>query len=294
LAADTKRLEELNEAARGFLAWQWIAGRVEELNLSPQQARQVELNRARNNEAVTQRIAQTYIWIWALVPEQPDSQRPPVLTAERSDGAKERLAERVTDKLTRAGLLAGQIAARSIRLTWINDSPQCGIVGISPSGSSGPTTAATRTSPGYATARCSTTGFAQRYSSSPGRWTASRSPTATTRQPADTRASSSLAATPTTARLATPRSWYTRSRHSRRFEKSRTARLTLTRARIAKPSERHRPEILQQLTAVDGVDLDVTVEVQVRCAAGFPEGKVRTVMENAKTLKFTQSGFEDD
>lgn len=79
LAPDTKRLDELTEAARHFLAWDWISGRVEELNLSPQQAKQVQSNRAHSDEAVTARIAQTYHW--ALVPEQPDPQRPPVITA---------------------------------------------------------------------------------------------------------------------------------------------------------------------------------------------------------------------
>ena len=114
LAPDTKRLEELAEATRDYLAWDWIAGRVEELNLSPQQVRQVESNRSRSNEAVTARIAQTYHWV--LVPEQPDPARPPVIAVEKADGAIERLADRVSEKLTRSGLLAGVIAARTIRL----------------------------------------------------------------------------------------------------------------------------------------------------------------------------------
>ena len=46
--------------------------------------------------------------------------------------------------------------------------------------------------------------------------------------------------------------------------------------------------------AVEDAQLEITVEVQARSAAGFPEEKVRTVLENARTLKFRQSGFEDD
>ena len=53
-------------------------------------------------------------------------------------------------------------------------------------------------------------------------------------------------------------------------------------------------EILRQLTAVDGVDLEVTIDVQARRAAGFPVDKVRIVLENARTLKFTQAAFEND
>ncbi len=53
-------------------------------------------------------------------------------------------------------------------------------------------------------------------------------------------------------------------------------------------------EILQQLSAVDGVELAVSVEVHARSEAGFPDDKVRIVLENARTLKFEQSSFEDE
>jgi hypothetical protein len=69
---------------------------------------------ARADAAVTARIAETYHW--ALVPEQIDPQAPPTITQEKADGANDRLAERVTDRLTRSGLLAGQLAPRTLRL----------------------------------------------------------------------------------------------------------------------------------------------------------------------------------
>jgi len=52
-------------------------------------------------------------------------------------------------------------------------------------------------------------------------------------------------------------------------------------------------EILAPLAAADGVDLKVTVEVEATNPEGFDEAKVRTVSENAATLKFEQSGFEE-
>jgi hypothetical protein len=51
-------------------------------------------------------------------------------------------------------------------------------------------------------------------------------------------------------------------------------------------------EILQQLTALDGVDLEATIQIQAHRAAGLPVDKVRVVLENARTLKFDQFGFE--
>ncbi len=40
-------------------------------------------------------------------------------------------------------------------------------------------------------------------------------------------------------------------------------------------------------------DLNVTIEIEATPPDGFDDAKVRTVSENATTLKFEQSGFED-
>jgi hypothetical protein len=50
--------------------------------------------------------------------------------------------------------------------------------------------------------------------------------------------------------------------------------------------------VIQHLAAVDGVDLEVRLEITAVARDGFDEAKVRTVGENAQTLKFEQSGFE--
>ena len=60
------------------------------------------------------RIAETYHWV--LVPEQLDPQAPARIVVEKADGANDRLAERVTDRLTRSGLLSNQLAPRTLRL----------------------------------------------------------------------------------------------------------------------------------------------------------------------------------
>ena len=52
-------------------------------------------------------------------------------------------------------------------------------------------------------------------------------------------------------------------------------------------------EILQHIAALDGVDLQVTVEIHARRPEGFPDDKARVILENARTLKFDQSSFED-
>jgi hypothetical protein len=52
-------------------------------------------------------------------------------------------------------------------------------------------------------------------------------------------------------------------------------------------------EILGPLGATPGVTLNVTIEIEATASEGFDDAKVRTVSENASTLKFEQSGFEE-
>ena len=52
-------------------------------------------------------------------------------------------------------------------------------------------------------------------------------------------------------------------------------------------------EVLAHLAATPGVELSVRIEIEATAAAGFDEGRVRTVSENAHTLRFEAAGFED-
>ena len=72
LAADAIRLQELDESARRFLAWESIVGEREVLNLAPQQVRQAEAQRDSSAEEVAVRIPETYRWL--LTPVQDDPQ----------------------------------------------------------------------------------------------------------------------------------------------------------------------------------------------------------------------------
>lgn len=53
-------------------------------------------------------------------------------------------------------------------------------------------------------------------------------------------------------------------------------------------------EILQHLSAMEGVDLNITVEIRASKSDGFPADKVRVILENANALKFDHSTFESD
>jgi len=52
-------------------------------------------------------------------------------------------------------------------------------------------------------------------------------------------------------------------------------------------------EVLGPLATTPGVTVNVTIEIEATTTDGFDDAKVRTVSENAATLKFEQSGFEE-
>lgn len=53
-------------------------------------------------------------------------------------------------------------------------------------------------------------------------------------------------------------------------------------------------EVLQHLSTLPGADVEVRLEIQVRVPGGVPDSVVRTVSENAKTLKFQSQEFEEE
>jgi predicted AAA+ superfamily ATPase len=113
LAPDAKRMEDLTDAVRDYLAWDNITCRTEELDLTAQQAAQARARRESGDKTVNLRIADTYHWL--LVPVQPQPDRPVTWDVIRSDGVRDRLAERASDKLRQTDLLRTVHGARSIR-----------------------------------------------------------------------------------------------------------------------------------------------------------------------------------
>lgn len=341
LAPDTKRLDELDESVRSYLAWSWVAARKLELDLSPQQLKQVDSNVTRNDEDVTARIAQTYYW--ALVPEQPDPAAPAVIVVEKAEGANTQLAVRLTDKLTKSGLLTTQVKARAIRLdldqrlssVWSKGHISCGELwtyycrypyltrlkdrGVFVDGVLSVLDLFTWNMDGFA--------LADSYDEATGRYGGLVVPASgayfgqvtdstllVTFQAATAQLERDKAGTgggPTGIGTGGAETGGGDSRgdggdqppiiinppieppkkptNTRYF-----GTYTVDPERYARDLTRVSQEILQQLAAVPGAKLEVTIDVQAQAPGGFPDDKVRVVLENARTLKFTQSSFEDD
>lgn len=59
-------------------------------------------------------------------------------------------------------------------------------------------------------------------------------------------------------------------------------------------SSSYRERRFQHLAALVGSKAKITLEVEVEVPDGVPDGIIRTVTENCRTLKFTAHGFEEE
>jgi hypothetical protein len=113
LAADKTRLQDLDEAARKFLAWESILKDKEALDLSPHHVKQAETQKAAADAAVTARLPETYQWL--LVPTQGSPQAQVTWQTIRLSG-NTGLAERASKRLKNDELLVLNFAASRLRM----------------------------------------------------------------------------------------------------------------------------------------------------------------------------------
>ena len=69
---------------------------------------------------------------------------------------------------------------------------------------------------------------------------------------------------------------------------------TLDAERCAPDFGKVNTEVLQHLAAQAGLELHVRIDIEAHAREGFDDSRIRTVSENALTLKFDQSSFETD
>ena len=330
LAPDAKRMEDLTDAVRDYLAWDSIAGRTEELGLPPQQATQAGNRLTAANQAVALRIGDTYHWL--LVPVQPEPDRPVTWDLIRADGAKERLAERASDKLCQLDLLRTVHGPRSIRYDLDNRLPsvwQRGHIrvgelwgyycrhpylprlserGVLDNGIVDVASEATWATEAFAIA----TGYDEQYGQYVGLVIPGQDLVGQiTDQTLLVRPELAIAQREKEI-TERPRRGVDKSDSGDGHGKTKKDDLPpppppppaprntrffgvarISPERYARDLTRISQEIIQHLAAPDGVELEIRVEIAAHKADGYSDDKVRNVTENARTLKFETYGFED-
>jgi len=368
LAADSRDYEILDEAARQYLAWKSLAGsdeRIRDLDLPPQQAAQARKRLKDADDTVWTRLSRAYVWL--LVPTQSVGGGGLVLDVQKADTAKDRLAERASEKLRNADLLravqgpqnirlnleqylssvwsAGHIAVgklweyyclhpylprlaeRSVldrgiaavfdQVVWENDGFAVAssydaatgrYVGLAlPAENMCPSISDTtllvhpsralaqrETERAEAEAARAAAAAAASAAMAAGALPAASgtgiTPTSTTGFGASVATDPTSTGSPTTSTPTTPAtpSAPPAPKNTRYFGAVR-----LNPVLPGKDFNRLYAEVLQHLSAPEGVDLEITVEIKAVKRDGYPDDKVRIVSENARTLKFDESGFED-
>ena len=327
LAADKMRLQDLDEAARKYLAWDSILAEKLTLNLDPQQVKQAETQKAAADSAVTARLPETYQWL--LTPVQSTPQAAIAWQAVRLAGL-DALAVRASKKLRPDNLLTGFAASELRRQMdqiplWRGDHVSIRLLAEdyakylylyrlkTPEVLIG----AIRDGLALLTWEHDAFAFADSFDEAAGRYRGLRGgqqvsladadapgllvkPAVARKQldaenvpapviPLPPGTTTGTASKPGTVPPGTPKP-PPLAPQPKRFHGT----VTLDATRVGRDASRIADEVIAHLAGLVGSNVTVTLEIEADIPAGAPENVVRTVTENSRTLKFTSQGFEKE
>jgi predicted AAA+ superfamily ATPase len=332
LAADKTRLQDLDEAARKFLAWESILAEKMTLNLDPQQVKQAEAQKAAADGAVTARLPETYQWL--LVPVQTTPQAAIEWQALRLSG-QDALAVRASKKLKSDELLITGFAATRLRMEldriplWRGDHVAIKQLAedfarylyLPRLKDSFVLLEAIRNGLSLLTWEQDSFAYAESYDEAAGRYRGLRSGQGVSIMDSD---SPGLLVRPDIARkqldaeAAAPTGGEPKGPPNGPPGGPRTppggpttgppapgpaatpqpkrfhGTVELNPTRVGRDAGRIAEEVISHLAGLVGATVTVTLEIDADIPDGAPENVVRTVTENSRTLKFTSQGFEED
>jgi predicted AAA+ superfamily ATPase len=328
LAPDNRRLDELERGVAEFLAWESIDAEAgaDGLNLDPNQARQAATKKTDSDRMVTLRLAESYQWL--LIPNQPDPTGPLSWSVVKADGPMP-LAARVSRKLvSEANLYVGfpptllrQRLDEELQPLWGDGHVAVGALWdafaryvylprlrdvdvLLGSIASGPVST-TWQQEGFATADAFDDKSGRYRGLVAGGYSAFVTVTTLVVQP--TLALAQMEVEPATqppepaatdAGERGRRSGEAGDGEPSLFTPSLPRRfygvVSIDPERLNRDFGRVAQEVVQHFTALVDTKVEVTVEVRAEATTGFPDQVVRTVTENAGTLKFTSHEFEKE
>lgn len=330
LAADEARLEELDAATREYLGWKHVLDNEADLDLTQNQKNQAAQRREKADKTVELRLLQTFIW--ALVPTEPDPSDEFVIRETKVEGQSASLADRVSRQLGSDGDLSTRQAAATIRLA-IDKVPQIWKDGHVSLGTLWDLYTRYLYMPRLRDRKVLDEGvvdmpmiwqtdafaLAASYDEQADRYVGLWVPSADGRSLPPAATDTLLLVKPDVAAEqldnesarrsspeeeladlvgdgsspegdpAAPEADIAYIRPKTRFYGVKT----LNSDKIAQDFKNIADEVLANLRADEGTALIVRIEIEAKNESGFTDGKIRTVSENAHTLKFDQSGFEE-
>lgn len=328
LAADKPRLQDLDEAARKYLAWDSIVAEKVQLNLTPYQVTQAETQRTAADSAVTARLPETYQWL--LVPVQATPQAAITWEALRLSGT-DALAVRASKKLRTDEHFLTSFGSTRLRMEldkiplWRGDHVAvkqlvedfARYLYLPRLKDSAVLLHAISEGLNLLTWVQDSFGFADSYDDEAGRYRGLRGgtmvsltdahapglvvkPDVTNKQLEAERAlppgggpgqpPGDGPGLPPTSPGGLPPTPPPGAVKPKRFHGS----VTLDTARVGRDASKIADEVISHLAGLVGATVTVTIEVEAEIPSGVPDHVVRTVTENSRTLKFTSHGFEED
>ena len=332
LAADKTRLQDLDEAARKYLAWESILDEKVVLNLTPQQVKQAETQRVAADSAVTARIPEVYHWL--LVPVQKSPQEAVEWSAFRLPSGHDALAVRASKKLRTDESLITSLAGTILKMSldriplWRGDHVAvkqlaedfARYVYLPRLKDTSVLVGAVRDGLGLLTWEEETFAFADSYDELTGKYRGLRGGQLVSLVDAESpgllvkgsvgRAQLDADSAKVTGDGRSGKSddgdeGDTTTGTGTGTDTSGTKKIAaaappkrfhgtviLDPARVGRDAGRVAEEVIAHLTGIVGATVTVTLEVEASIPSGASDHIVRTVTENSRTLKFKSHGFE--
>ena len=323
LAPDIARLEELREAVRQLLAWRSIEAERESLNLDTVQRAQTDARVREWGDSVTQRLHEAYQWLLVPAASKDD---PAVRWETTRVSGSEPLAVLASRKLRmEEGLIVKYSGARMrmdldriplwrgdhvpVRQLWSDYAQYLYLPRLR---DASVLADAIRDGVALLTWESDTFAYADGWDEEKGRYLGLRagehvdvssdasglvvSPDVARRQlDQQAQARVSVAGLRGANGGAAEKVKYTETEQERERE-TRPRRfygsVTLDPVRLSRDAGQIAEAIVQHLAGLVGAKVEVRLEVQAEIPDGAPDDVVRTVTENARTLKFDSHGFE--
>ncbi len=307
-AADQRALEDLERATADFLAWSGIIER--QLPRDDFQREQADTMSSRANEAIELRMAEAFQWV--LIPRQPDPVGPVNLEPVRLD-SRGSVAQRVSRTLINEGALSVQFPPQmlrskldaelaplwddgdvSIRDLWENFAkyvylPRLRDVDVLVAAVEAAPALTTWQAEGFATA-VGTDGSGRYLGLTSGSHPGSLQPAALIVSPAfalgqlEAEAGSEAETEPPTV----PDDENDGPAQPTRY----SGLVRLDPARPTRDFGRIAQEVIEHLTALVDTTVEISVEIRAEREEGLPDDVTRTVVENARTLKFDRNDLD--
>ncbi len=329
IAPDANDAEAFDKALREYLAWKSISEEEEPLNLDAQQRKQVRANLKRTEETVLARLQETYSWL--LVPAQPEATGPVEFQVHRIAGA-DNFYERAARKLRQSGLLVykwspdllrseldlylwrdqshlgikqlweylacycylprlfdHEVLVQSVRegIARLVDAPFAYATLVNGEGKYQGLSLHQAGSQVYFDDKAvlvrpeiAQKQLEETHPPEP--------PPFSVYQPGPSLSNVNLPRTVEAGASYAPIPIPPRPPQATRYHGA----VTLNPQRLNREMATIVEEIIQRLTSLTGVDIEITLEIAAQRTSGFDEATVRTINENSRTLKFSSHGFE--